>query len=59
MPPDPLPSPATASAPRAARRPTTVEHHGLTLDDPYAWLADRDDPGVAPHLEAENAWTGR
>jgi len=57
VPPDPLPSPGTASAPRAERRPTTVEHHGLTLEDPYAWLADRHDPGVTPHLEAENAWT--
>ena len=48
MPPDPLPSPATASAPRAERRPTTVEHHGLTLEDPYAWLADRRRPGASP-----------
>jgi oligopeptidase B len=53
--------------PRAARRSAPVTHHGVTLDDPYAWLrADnwrevmRDpsvlDGDIRAYLEAENAW---
>ncbi|MFG1358825.1 S9 family peptidase [Xanthobacter pseudotagetidis] len=53
--------------PRAARRSAPVTLHGLTLDDPYAWLrADnwrevmRDpsalDADIRAYLEAENAW---
>jgi oligopeptidase B len=30
---------------------------GETVEDPYAWLRDADDPDVRRHLEAENAWT--
>jgi oligopeptidase B len=54
--------------PLAARRPHTVTHHGITVQDDYAWLKDENwqqvlqDPSVlAPdiraHLEAENAYT--
>ncbi len=40
-------------------RPESHERtqHGDTVIDEYAWLADRDDPGTVPYLEAENAWT--
>jgi len=31
--------------------------HGEDVEDPWAWLADDDDPDRIPHLEAENAWT--
>ncbi len=48
------------TAPTAERRAHTITHHGITLDDPYAWLKDHaypevNDPEVLAHLEAENA----
>lgn len=56
------------SGPIAATRPKTYSHHGITREDPYAWLrADNwrevmTDPGVLgddirDYLEAENAHT--
>ena len=56
------------SPPTASRRTHTVERHGRTIDDPYAWLRDDDwqrvmrepdalQPDIRAHLEAENAWT--
>lgn len=44
-------------APEAAQRPYQRTLHGETVDDPYSWLRDRDDPAVLAHLEAENAFT--
>jgi oligopeptidase B len=51
----------TPAPPRAAKRPSTVTHHGMTVSDDYAWLRDPsyptvDDPEIIAHLEAENAW---
>jgi len=43
--------------PTAARRPSTREHHGDTVIDPYEWLRDKEDPAVIGHLQAENAYT--
>ena len=48
------------TAPIAERRTHTSTHHGITLDDPYAWLKDAGypqvtDPRVLAHLAAENA----
>lgn len=48
-PPRPLP-------PVAEQHPASVELHGDTRVDEYAWLRDRDDPAVVAHLEAENAY---
>jgi oligopeptidase B len=56
-----------ARAPRAARRPLSTIHHGITRVDDYAWLRAanwqavmRDpaqlDPAIRAHLEAENAY---
>ena len=52
---------ATLKPPIAAKRPSTVTHHGITVSDDYAWLRDQsyptvDDPEIIAHLEAENAW---
>jgi oligopeptidase B len=52
---------ATLKPPVAAKRPSTVTHHGITVSDDYAWLRDQsyptvDDPEIIAHLEAENAW---
>ena len=51
--------------PRAELRPKSIDLHGVTIDDPYAWLRDENwrevmrdpgllDPSVRAHLEAEN-----
>ena len=42
--------------PVAERRPVIVERHGERLEDPYAWLRQRDDPAVRAYLEAENGY---
>jgi oligopeptidase B len=50
----------TSSAPTppiAKQVPTERTHHGDTVNDPYAWLADPKDPEVIAYLEAENTYT--
>ena len=52
---------APATAPRAAKRPHSSTHHGITVTDDYAWLRDPGypevtDPDALAHLEAENRW---
>lgn len=47
----------SASPPVANRVPTERTHHGDTVVDEYAWLADRDDPETIAYLRAENAYT--
>jgi oligopeptidase B len=48
-------------APVAKRVPHTTSHHGVTIEDPYAWLRDPGypnvtDPDVLAYLKAENAY---
>jgi len=43
--------------PVAKQVPTERTHHGDTVTDPYAWLADPKDPEVIAYLEAENGYT--
>jgi oligopeptidase B len=31
--------------------------HGVSREDPFYWLRERDNPAVLAHLQAENAWT--
>ena len=50
-----------AGPPVAARKPSSLSHHGITLSDDYAWLRDPNYPEVKDaevlrHLEAENTW---
>ena len=47
--------------PKAATRPHSATHHGVTIEDPYHWLKDDgypevDDPEVLAYLQAENAY---
>jgi oligopeptidase B len=51
LPPEPAAPPIAKSVPHART------HHGDTVQDPYEWLRDKDDPEVIAHLEAENAYT--
>ncbi|MDB5683632.1 MAG: Oligopeptidase, partial [Sphingomonas bacterium] len=50
-----------AKPPAAAVRPHSYTRHGITIEDPYAWLKDAgypkvDDPEVLDYLKAENAY---
>jgi oligopeptidase B len=53
----PTPPATSPPPPVAERRPHTATHHGVTLEDPWHWLRDREDPSVRAYLEAENAYT--
>ena len=50
-------STGTGETPRAKRVSFTRTHHGDTITDEYAWLADKDDPDTITYLKAENAYT--
>ena len=43
--------------PVAKTVPTVRTHHGDTVIDEYAWLAEKDDPETIAYLTAENAYT--
>ena len=45
--------------PVAERVPSERTHHGDTVIDEFAWLADKDKPETIAYLKAENAWTER
>ena len=50
-----------SNAPIAPTRPHSFTHHGVTIDDGYAWLKDPGypqvtDTNILDHLKAENAW---
>ncbi len=52
------------AAPRATHRPHQFSMHGVTIEDPYAWLRDPaypqvEDKEVLSYLEAENAYFER
>jgi len=48
-----------SSPPSVPRHPTSRSVHGRTLEDPYEWLRDDENPAVIAHLEAENAYLRR
>ncbi|HXP21728.1 MAG TPA: S9 family peptidase [Streptosporangiaceae bacterium] len=48
---------AVAAPPPARQIRTERRHHGDTVVDEYAWLADKQDPETIAFLEAQNAYT--
>jgi oligopeptidase B len=58
----PMTSATTLPAPpKAEPRPHSYTRHGVTIEDPYAWLRDQDypkvdDADVLAYLKAENAY---
>jgi len=47
--------------PKAEQRPHSYERHGIRVEDPYAWLRDKEyptvnDQDVLDYLKAENAY---
>jgi oligopeptidase B len=51
------PATVVAEPPRARRRPHVTSFHGITRQDDWFWLREREDPDVLRYLEAENAYT--
>jgi len=56
-----MPYTTPVAPPAAAKKPSHSTHHGITVEDDYAWLRDPGYPEVTDkqvlaHLEAENAW---
>jgi oligopeptidase B len=48
---------ARTTPPISRRIPSTRSYHGDAVTDPYAWLADKDNPDTIAFLEAQNAYT--
>ncbi|HWW65473.1 MAG TPA: S9 family peptidase [Sphingomonadaceae bacterium] len=51
----------TKTPPIAPRRPHSMTRHGITIEDPWAWLKDPNypdvsDPDILAYLKAENAY---
>jgi oligopeptidase B len=53
----PISTAATLQPPVARREPTPTTLHGITLQDDYRWMRDKESPEVLAYLEAENAYT--
>ncbi|HTA88915.1 MAG TPA: S9 family peptidase [Polyangiaceae bacterium] len=56
-----LPAQAPLAPPRAPQKPERTEHHGVSIEDPWAWLKDPnypkvEDAAVLDYLKAENAY---
>src|SRR6266576_6577927 len=49
--------PARPAPPAAGRVRHERTHHGDTVVDEYAWLAEKDNPETIAYLESENAYT--
>ena len=48
---------AKMKAPRLEKKPQILIKHGHKREDPYYWIADRENPAVIKHLKAENKYT--
>ena len=46
-----------AQPPSARRDPTPTTLHGITLQDDYRWMRDKESPELLAHLNAENAYS--
>ena len=53
----PVTTPPPDAPPTVRQVPFERTHHGDTVLDEFAWLADKDNPDTLAYLEAENAWT--
>jgi prolyl oligopeptidase len=41
-------------APETPKKPVSTEYHGVTVEDPYQWLENDDDPQVKAWSDAQN-----
>src|SRR5262245_29776904 len=44
-------------APETPKKPVSTKYQGATVDDPYQWLEDDNDPGVKAWSDAQNQRT--
>jgi len=49
--------PATETASQTAKKPVSNEYQGMTVEDPYQWLEQDDDPEVKAWSAAQNQQT--
>jgi prolyl oligopeptidase len=49
--------PAIEPPPQTPKKPVTDEYHGVTVQDPYQWLENDDDPEVKTWLDAQSQRT--
>jgi len=54
-------TPVPPAPPRAPQKPNASEHHGVVIEDPWAWLKDPnypkvEDAEILDYLKAENAY---
>ncbi len=52
----PGPETGNPSAPSASRKPRRSTIHGMSIEDPYAWLSNINDPDTAAYLQAETEY---
>src|SRR5215831_15458992 len=48
---------AADSAPETPKKPVSTEYHGVTVEDPYQWLEQDNDPQVKAWSDAQNQRT--
>src|SRR4029077_6226492 len=44
-------------APETPKKPVSTEYHGVTVEDPYQWLEQDNDPQVKAWSDAQNQRT--
>ena len=49
--------PAAEPAPHAPKKPISTEYHAVTVEDPYQWLEEDNDPQVKSWSDAQNQRT--
>jgi protease II len=49
--------PAIESAPQTPKKPISNEYHGVTVEDPYQWLENDEDPEVKAWSDAQSQGT--
>ena len=49
--------PATELAPQTPKKPASNEYHGVTVEDPYQWLENDEDPEVKAWSDAQSQQT--
>src|SRR5262245_40764727 len=48
--------PTVAKPPVAPTRPHSISLHGMSWNDPYFWIKDKNDPATIKYIEEENAY---
>jgi len=49
--------PAIAPPPQTPKKPHSDDYHGVTVEDPYQWLENDEDPEVKAWSDTQSQWT--